>query len=105
MLERVRALVGLREVRVSDHGASELDEDSIRLPDLFASVADATAVEDYPADRRGASVLALHRDRDGRPVHVVWAIAKGSTTPAVLVTAWRPDPLRWSADFLTRRRR
>jgi hypothetical protein len=36
-------------------------------------------------------------------VHAVWGIPKGATGPAVLVTAYRPDPSRWSEDFMRRR--
>ena len=44
----------------------------------------------------------LQRDRDGRPVHVLWGIPGGETGPAVLVTAYRPDPDKWSSDYLRR---
>jgi class 3 adenylate cyclase len=32
-----------------------------------------------------------------------WGIPRGQTAPAVLVTAYRPDPARWTDDFLRRR--
>jgi hypothetical protein len=46
----------------------------------------------------------LQRDNQNRPVHVVWGIGRGTVTPVVLVTAYRPDPARWSIDFLRRRK-
>ena len=36
------------------------------------------------------------------PIHVVWGIPKGARSPAVLVTAYRPDPAKWSSDFIRR---
>ena len=37
------------------------------------------------------------------PIHAVWGIPKGHATPAVLVTAYRPDPSRWEDGFTRRR--
>jgi hypothetical protein len=102
-LEQVRSCVGRRAVRVSDHADEQIADDSLSLPDILAGVGEAVVVEDYPDAARGPSVLALHRLRDGEAVHVVWAFRKGTSEPAVLVTAWIPDPHLWSPDFLTRR--
>jgi len=100
--ERVRDLVALGEVRVSEHGYDELAADSLLAREIVEGVADAAVVEDYPDYGKGPCVLVLQRDRDGAPVHVVWGIPAGHTTPAVLVTAYRPDPERWDADFRRR---
>ena len=91
------------EVRISDHGWEELEADEISVRDVVSSLDSALAVEDYPEFGKGPSVLALHHDREGNPVHVVWGIPKGHTSPAVLVTAYRPDPERWDASFMRRR--
>jgi len=47
--------------------------------------------------------MLLHKDIDNNPIHVVWGIPKGQSSPAVIVTAYRPDPSRWSDDFLRRK--
>ena len=103
-LDQVRALVAQGQVRISDHGYDELSDDAIFATDVLASLADAVLIEDYPSAIRGPSVLALQMDAESRPIHVVWGIAKGTNGPAVLVTAYRPDPARWSQDFMRRKR-
>jgi hypothetical protein len=68
----------LREnVRVSDHGFDELRKDGILPSDAIAGILTAKSIEDYPDRARGPSALALQRDADGRPIHVVWAIPAG----------------------------
>lgn len=89
-------------MRVSEHGYDELAEDDILVRDLIDGVNDATVIEDYPSFAKGPAVLVLQFDRDRRPVHVVWGIPKGSASPAVLVTAYRPDPARWNGTFTHR---
>jgi hypothetical protein len=71
----------------------------VLLGDLLNGVGSAVAIEDYFDAIRGPTVLVLQTDAVGQPVHVVWGIRKDSEGPAVLVTAYRPDPLLWSPDF------
>ena len=74
-LHLVQELVARGEVRISEHGFDELSADG----------------------------MVLQKDETGRAIHVVWGIAKNSTTPAVAVTAYRPEADKWSDDFRTRR--
>jgi hypothetical protein len=103
-LNRVQHLANLGEIRVSDHGYDEMIEDDIVARDVVASVNEAVVVEDYPTFPKGPCVLVLQCDGARRPIHVVWGIPRGATSPAVLVTAYRPDPALWTEDFLRRRR-
>jgi hypothetical protein len=105
MSDTVRRIVDLARggaVRISAHGYDEMAEDGILAGEVIDGVAGALVVEDYPAYPKGPCTLVLQRDRSGSPVHVVWGIPRGQTSPAVLVTAYRPDPARWTEDFLRR---
>ena len=102
-LERVKALTVRGDIKISVHGYDELAEDGIVVRDLVGSLTDADLVEDYPDFPKGPCVLVLQHDRNGEPVHVVWGIPKGEKAPAVLVTAYRPDPEKWTEDFRRRR--
>jgi hypothetical protein len=102
-LSLVLQAISAGSVRVSDHGYDELAADGLLAREVLEGVQAAKMIEDYPDSARGPSVLVLQRDRAGRPVHVLWGIPKGKTAPAVLVTAYRPDPARWTDDFTRRK--
>ncbi|TWU35412.1 hypothetical protein S225a_07700 [Candidatus Brocadiaceae bacterium S225] len=76
----------------------------ILLKDVMASVENGKVVEYYPEYPKGPCVLVLQKNREGNPIHVVWGIPKNAFSPAVLVTAYKPDPLIWSDDFMERRK-
>jgi hypothetical protein len=100
----IQSLVASGEVRVSEHGYDELVEDGITVSEILVGIGSGTVVEDYPEYPKGRSVLVLQLDDAGRPIHVVWGIPKGFQRPAVLVTAYRPDPARWDGRFIERRK-
>lgn len=101
-LQRIQRLGALGRLVVSDHAYDELGEDGILAVELIDGLPEAVVIEDYPNAFKGPSVLVLQKDRAGREVHAVWGIPAGKTEPAVLVTAYRPDPFRWSDDFRKR---
>ena len=102
--EMILGLVQNDQILISDHGYDELSADDILVRDIVAGVKNGKIVEDYPNYSKGPCVLVLQKDADGEPIHVVWGIPRGESSPAVLVTAYRPDRQMWSADFLRRKK-
>lgn len=104
-LEVIKKLVAAEQVRISEHGYDEIAEDQIYIRDILTGVDKAVVVEDYPTFPKGCAVLVLQFDKDSRPIHVVWGIPKGFTSPAVVITAYRPTLDRWDSTFTKRRQR
>lgn len=100
-LERVRLLSSHGKVLISRF--DELTTDDITVAEAIEGLATAVVVEDYPAYFKGPCVLVLQQDSRSFPFHAVWGIPKGQPEPAVLITAYRPDPALWEDDFRTRR--
>ena len=100
--DTVRRLIEDGDWRASDHGLQRLGEENIVASELVDGIGSALVAEDYPDYHVGPCVLVLQQDRDG-PVHALWGLEKGTDRPAVLVTAYRPDPERWKDDYRTRK--
>jgi hypothetical protein len=101
ILDNVNEAIRAQRYRVSEHANEEMKADGLREPELLESISAGVVVEDYPKACPFPACLALSRLVSGEPVHTVWAFDARSGY-AVLVTAYRPDQARWSADFRKR---
>ena len=96
-------LVDRQDVRVSDHGYDGLAEDNILVRDILQRLGEAIVIEEYPEYPKGPCVLLLQKDHEDKPIHVIWGIPRRASSPAVVVTAYRPDPDLWTNDFTRRK--
>ena len=103
IFQRILDLVARQEVLISDHGYDELAADGILVTDILEGAREGAVVEEYATYHKGPCVLVLEKDNKGKPIHVVWGIPSKADSPAVVVTAYRPDPSRWAGDFLRRK--
>ena len=83
--------------------APRIGSPTLRSDDLVENIVSAIVLEDYPAYHTGPAVLVPQYDANAAPLHAVWGVEKGTDEPAVLITAYRPDPSLWSDDFRTRK--
>jgi len=102
-LEIICTLISSGDVRISEYGYDELAEDNLTAREVVGGITDAAVIEEYLSYPKGPCILLLQKDKYGSPIHVVWGIPKGHDKPAVLITAYRPDPERWDESFKRRR--
>ncbi|MEW8038529.1 MAG: DUF4258 domain-containing protein [Candidatus Thiodiazotropha sp.] len=102
ILEQLQACVSKGLIRCSSHGYDELAADRLYFDEVVSGLSEAIVVEAYPEYPKGPSLLLLQCDSNGSPIHAVWGIPKGHDCPAVMVTAYRPDPERWNETFTRR---
>jgi hypothetical protein len=103
ILEQIQACAANGQIRCSNHGYDELAADSLYFDEVVHGLSRAVIVEAYPDYPKGPSLLALQMDSSGALIHALWGIPKGYDCPAVLITAYRPDPDIWN-DTFTRRK-
>lgn len=104
-LVQIKKLIESGQIRISEHGYDELSDDNIFVSDLLNGINESITVEFYPKYPKGKCILVLQKDEGGQPVHVLWGIPAGHEKPAVLVTAYRPDPDLWEGDFIKRKKK
>ncbi len=102
LYNKLCSLIDEGDVLISEHGYPELAEDNLTVKELISGIAKATIIEEYLEYPKGPCLLLLQKDSCGNPIHAVWGIPKNHDKPAVLITAYKPDPLRWDKSFTRR---
>ena len=102
LYDKLCKLIYEGDVLISEHGYTELAEDSLTAKEVISGIEKAKIIEEYPEYPKGPCLLLLQKDSYGKPIHAVWGIPKNQDKPAVLITAYKPDPLRWDKSFTRR---
>ena len=87
-------------VLISEHAAMRFKQRGLKAKDIRAAVNDGEIIEQYPEDFPFPSCLILGKSEEGKCLHVVMS-NEGSM--ARVITAYFPDPDKWSEDFKTRK--
>ncbi len=82
------------KIRITNHADEEANADKLTLIEIIESVCDGEIIEEYPTDMPYPSCLICGMNKNGEPIHSVWAYNKENEW-AVLVTVYRPDPQKW----------
>jgi len=87
-------------VLVSEHAAMRFRQRDLKVKDIKAAVNSGRIIEQYPDNYPFPSYLILGKSIDGKWIHVVMS-DEGSMSR--IITAYYPDPDKWSEDFKTRK--
>lgn len=100
ILDQVRA-AALKRLLFLPHGIRQMSRPDrmITTAEVEIVVTTGELVEDYPGDVRGHSCLLLGFGEEGRPIHVA---CSPRDDYLAIITAYLPDPARWSSDFKRR---
>jgi hypothetical protein len=83
------------------HSIARMAQRLIEIAAIQETLRHCTLIEDYPNDSPCPSRLMLSV-RDTVPLHVV-AAYNAADDKTIVITVYRPDPLKWSSDVRTRR--
>jgi uncharacterized protein DUF4258 len=101
IVDRIRAAAA-KQVLYLPHAIRQMTRpDRMITPaEVEAVVATGEVIEDYPDDPRGHSSLLLGLGDQARPIHV---LCSPKPDYLAIITAYLPDPTRWSDDYRSRR--
>ena len=86
------------------HAVERMFERNISESAVIEVVQTGLIIESYPNDMPYPSFLALGFENGNisKPLHVVYA---KDGEEIVIITVYRPDPLKWSDDYTKRKKR
>jgi len=101
-IDIIRGLCNNRAIKWTAHVLARLQERGIDPSDIKTCITTGRIIEQYPDDYPFPSCLVLGVAVAGKALHVVVGVGDGYLW---LITAYYPDPLKWSDDYSIRRER
>lgn len=101
ILKQVQQAAG-KKILFLPHAVNQMNAPArmISPAEVRAVIENGKVIEDYPEDVRGHSCLLLGAGHQGRAIHLVCA---PKLDYLAIITAYLPDPRKWSADFERRK--
>lgn len=99
-IEDFRKMNRPENIIVSLHGQLRLNERNISVDDIMNAIDNGEIIEQYPKDFPFPSCLILGISLQNTYIHVVVSINAGKI---YLITAYVPNPDKWSQDLKTRK--
>lgn len=93
-IEDIRDAVLNGRYQITYHANRAVQDYQITADEITGSVLSGEIIEEYPDDRPYPSCLIYGRTPSADPLHSVWGY-NADERLAVLVTVYRPDPVRW----------
>lgn len=99
-IEDIRKIYREYGVTITDHADQRMTERGIEPVEIRDAILHGEIIEnDYTAEPY-PRYLILSCIREGKPLHVVLGVTQDAID---VVTAYRPDPMRWDSTFRYRR--
>lgn len=99
-IERLKEYYAIDAVFMTAHSAERCRQRGIKVKDIKHAVFTGEIIEQYPEDYPYPSCLILGYTAEKNPIHVVMS---DEGTMSRIITAYIPDPFRWSENLKERR--
>lgn len=99
-IETIRQYFFEDHVFVTEHAAERFRQRGIRIRDIRYAVENGEIIEQYPEDYPFPSCLIIGKDKNNKKLHVCMS-DEGSASR--IITAYYPDPDKWSNDLKIRK--
>lgn len=95
-LDVLQKMNALPRMAITQHAKNRLFERNISISDVSHCISVGEIIKQYEDDRPFPSCLILGKDNSDNPLHIV---VSNDENFIYVITAYHPDPTKWSEDF------